>query len=334
MKNSQRIVGLQPLYPPPLANSPWWTMPVRAERWAAFRIAIGLAVFVDIVQTYWPVRRAIFGAGSLGDPSVFASRSALPLWNWSLLEGVTNPLILDAALMAWAASALCLAAGFWSRRAALVGWMMSVSVLNTNYFLHNGGDRLRTMALLLLAVTPCAAAWSWQARRACADGDSRPVLMAPWPIRLLLLQLVVIYFFSGLLKEKGTTWQSGEALWLVMTNAAWTRWSYAQFPVWPLLARGLTWFTLAWELTFPLLLLHRRTRVPALLIGASFHVATGLLLKLGMFPVYALCMYAPLLPWEKLADRRGTRAHGAESTADETDANRPVEESPVLACAN
>lgn len=295
------VVGLQPILPAPLANSPWWTTPVRAERWAAFRISVGLALLVDVALTYWPVRRALFGAATLGDPSVFRSRTAWPLWNWSLLEGATSPWVWDAALVAWGAAALALAAGLCSRRAALIAWALSVSVLNVNYFAHNGGDRLRTMALLLLALTPCAATWSVEAWR--RGRRLQKAYTAPWPLRLVLLQLVVIYFFSGVLKEKGTTWQSGEALWLVMTNAAWTRWSYLDLPVWPWLAQALTWITLAWELTFPVLLLSRRTRVPALLIGAWFHLATGVLLKLGMFPVYALCMYVPLLPWEKLADR-------------------------------
>lgn len=303
MNQSLKVVGLEPVFPPPLANSRWWTAPVRAERWAAFRIAVGLTLFADVALTYWPVRRDVFGVESLGDPSVFASRTSLPYWNWSLLEGVASAWVWDAALLVWAGSALLLAMGLWARRAAAVAWLISVTVLNTNYFIHNGGDRLKTMALLLLALSPCAAVWSWQSRREPPDSDRRPTYIAPWPLRLVLLQLVVIYFFSGVLKEKGTMWHSGEALWLVMTNAAWTRWSYAQFPVWPWLTAGLTWFTLAWELAFPALLLHRRTRGPALWVGALFHVATGVLLKLGMFPVYALCMYLPLLPWEKVSDR-------------------------------
>lgn len=332
MNAKRLIVGLAPALPPPLAQSRWWTEPVPAERWAAFRIAFGAALFLDVVGTYWPVRRAVFGDLSLGDPSVFASRTAWPLWNWSLLEGVTSPWAWDAALVLWAAAALCLTVGWCSRRAALAAWALSITALNTNYFIHNGGDRLRTLALFYLMLSPCAATWSLDAVRCGLARDTRPRFIAPWPLRLAFLQLVTIYFFSGLLKEKGTTWQSGEALWLVMTNAAWTRWSYLDLPVWPLLAQALTWVTLAWELAFPLLVVSRRTRVPALLIGAWFHVATGVLLKLGMFPVYALCLYLPLLPWERVARRTDALPSDAFLEEDGVPATEPeAEAEPALA---
>ena len=114
-----------------------------------------------------------------------------------------------------------------------------------------------------------------------------------------------MYFFSAVLKLKGGTWHSGEALWLLMTNVAWTRWSFADFPLAAWMTTSLTWITLVWELAFPVLLCSRRTRWAALTVGAVFHLCTGLLLKLGLFPLYACCWYVPLLPWERLAELVG-----------------------------
>jgi hypothetical protein len=34
-------------------------------------------------------------------------------------------------------------------------------------------------------------------------------------------------------------------------------------------------------------------------LGVLFHLGTGLVLKLGPFPLYMLCFYLPLLPWER-----------------------------------
>jgi hypothetical protein len=36
--------------------------------------------------------------------------------------------------------------------------------------------------------------------------------------------------------------------------------------------------------------------------GALFHIGIWLTMELGFFGPYMLCLYLPLLPWEKLAD--------------------------------
>ena len=85
------------------------------------------------------------------------------------------------------------------------------------------------------------------------------------------------------------------------------RWSYAWLPVPYWLTRLLTWLVLAWEFLFPVLLVWRRLRLPVLCFGAAFHLGIWLCLELGGFALYMLCLYLPLLPWERWADRRRPR---------------------------
>jgi len=56
---------------------------------------------------------------------------------------------------------------------------------------------------------------------------------------------------------------------------------------------------MGWELGFPLWILIPWLRTPALLLGVAFHIVSGLQLELGMFPLYALCFYLPLISWER-----------------------------------
>ena len=75
--------------------------------------------------------------------------------------------------------------------------------------------------------------------------------------------------------------------------------------------QALTWIVLAWELGFPLLVFLPSTRKAALVLGVLFHVGIGLSLELGLFAPYMLCLYLPLVPWERFraADRpRPSRA--------------------------
>lgn len=303
----RRVVGLQPWLPWPLCRSAWWTEPVRAERLAALRIGVALVLLLDVLGTYLPQARDFFGADSLGSPDVFAS--VRQTFRWSLLTGLDHPLAIQSVLLVWAGAAACLLVGLLPNLSAAVAWVLSVSLIGLNYYLHNSGDNVRTILLFYLLLCPCGAVWALSGPR---NPSGRPVYVPAWPVRLLFVQLVLIYFVNGVYKLAGPAWREGEVLQTVLTNLAWTRFAYAQLgvPVW--LLRLLTWTTLAWELGFPLLILGRRTRVAALGLGVFFHIGTGVLLRLTMFPLYMLCLYLPLVPWERAVDawreRRDRRA--------------------------
>ncbi len=41
--------------------------------------------------------------------------------------------------------------------------------------------------------------------------------------------------------------------------------------------------------------------------GALFHIGIWITLELGFFPPYMLCLYLPLLPWERWTERWHTK---------------------------
>jgi hypothetical protein len=298
------VVGVRPWLPGPLGRWDWLTAPVRAERLAALRVGVGLVLLLDILATYLPFLRDYYGPGSLADPDVFASRFAWPHGHWSVLRALPDTWGPPAALAVWALAALALTVGWHPRAAAAVAWALSLSFFNSNYYLHNSGDRLRHTLLFILMLAPCGAVWAVSprpegARARCAPsgrGETNAVFIYPWPLRLLFLQLVLTYFMNGVYKLFGPEWRDGTILHYILNDVGWARWSLP-LPLW--LTRGAAWFVLAWELSFPLLLLRPKSRLFALIVGAAFHVVSGLNLELGLFPLYALCFYLPLLPWEK-----------------------------------
>ena len=296
----QNVVGLQPWLPSLLARSSWWTKPIRAERLAALRIGMGAMLLLDVLWLYLPRAGDFFGAGSLGSPEVFAGRLTVG-WRWSLLAGISDPHWLQATLIVWAIAALGLMLGIYPRCCALLAWALAISLQNTNYYLHNSGDNVRQIALFYLMLSPCGAAWSvaswWQNRN---SNDRRSAFIHPWPVRLLLVQLVAIYFVNGIYKLTGGDWRSGEVMHYVLANVAWTRFSYADLPLPPGSVAAMTWTTLVWELGFPVLMLIPKLRAPTLWLGVLFHLGTAVLLPLGLFPIYMLCLYLPLVPWEAM----------------------------------
>jgi hypothetical protein len=263
----------------------------------ALRIGLAAVLLLDVLFIYLPQAADFFGAGSLVASEVFAELRGHRIGSWSLLAGVESPAVIHAALVCWAVSAGLLLVGLASRLCAAVAWALSVSFLNLNPFIHHAGDTVRTIVLFYLMLSPCGATWSVDA---WLRGRRGPVHIPPWPLRLLFVQMVAIYFFNGIFKLAGAGWRAGDVLHYVLADPSQTRWSYAELPVPYWASQALTWTVLAWEILFPLLVLLPWARTPALLMGVAFHLGIGLFIELGVFPLYMICLYLPLVPWERL----------------------------------
>jgi len=159
-----------------------------------------------------------------------------------------------------------------------------------------------------------------------------PYYVHPWPLCLLFVQMMVIYLFNGIAKAYGHTWHEGTSLYYVLCDLSLSRWSYAALPLPLWLTSVLTWSVLWWELLFvPVMLvpwhrladrvarvrrwgirhlagLLRWNREIFLVFGASFHVGILVSMELGFFAPYMLCLYLPLLPWERLRGKRPASA--------------------------
>lgn len=291
--NDRIIVGIRPWLPTKfLRDWQWMNKPIPAERLAALRIGVGLVLLVDVLVTYFPFRLDYFGPGSLAEPKVFSVYFESPHWGWSLIRWFPNVFTPTVICTVWAGSALFLTLGIFPRMAAIIAWAMSLSVNYYNAYLHNSGDLIRQHLLFFLMLTPSGAAWSLM------RPNQPKAAIYPWALRLIFLELVVMYFFNGYYKVTfGPSWRDGSVLHHVLHTPGWSRWSPPfDLPYW--MSAALTYFVLTWELLFPVLVFVKPTRVPALLIGASFHLITTFQLEIGLFGLYALCMYLPLLPWE------------------------------------
>jgi uncharacterized membrane protein YphA (DoxX/SURF4 family) len=292
------VLGLEPALPRPLRDWRWLTDPVPAERAAALRIAVGVVLLFDIFVLYLPNLGALYGPGGFGDPAHFDAVFGPPWWRWSLLRVLPPSWGPQVLLTAWAVAAFGLLVGYRPRLAALVCWAAAVSFSQANLYLHNGGDQLKLIVLLMLVFLPTDGRWAVR-RHPAARGGVGPVMVRQWPIRLLVLQLAVMYFMNGYYKAMGPAWRDGSVMYYVAHSPSWAHFSPDYVPLPDGALRLLAWATVLWELLFPLLVLIPLTRAATLWIGVLFHVGTLAHLEVGLFPVYALCYYVPLVPWER-----------------------------------
>ena len=318
----------------------FWDRREGAESLALVRIAVGLVLLfdllqiarLDLVRALWaPVEEGGMGPSTHDAPLV-------QFYTWFGASSTSAYTLFGLALV----SALALTLGVASRLSALLLLSCSaqLSILAPNA--DRGIDALLRNALVLLACSGAGATWSLGARLVHGSFQRRVEIPA-WPRYLLIGQLVLLYFWAGLLKQSPEWTGLGGycALFRVLCTPHISRfeWSPALLSALYPVLQAATISTLAFErvaLTVPLLLwlrsqpqsggalarFARRYRLLELWVatGVLFHLALAVLTKLGIFPWGCLALFPALARPEQWRTwlsrpRRAERARQVTLTA-------------------
>src|SRR5437867_2478671 len=251
---------------------------------ALFRILFGLLLFNWFWQLFPNLTAFFTDAGILPRSDVAVSYPDRP----SLLS-LSGEWWLVAAI--WAVScvvALSLTAGWHTRLASLLSFVLVSSFSWRDPLILDGSDLVFRLVPLWLAFTPAGDRWSIDALR---RGDTPVSRGWAFPVRILELQIAWIYLATGLEKLGGIDWVQGTAAYyaLQLEHTFARPWAHA-FAVDPTLSHLITWYTLAVELAFlPLAMIPRgRTRTVAALSAAAMQLGILLLMNVGNFPLVML----------------------------------------------
>lgn len=269
---------------------------------ALVRIALGLIVAAHVARQWWGTPplywfdRAHGGFRHLDDPGILG---------WF---GGATPEVIAAFSLAAGASGLVMAIGWQTRAAMFATWFTWRALADLNP--HSGGsyDELIKNILFVLLISGAGHALSLDAR-------GRPArAVAAWPRWLLVGQLVLVYWMTGLQKVSDSWVPGGEldALWYILQQPTWVRRDLdmqALAPFFPV-TQVMTLSVWLWEQCGPLLLIaawfrHTRTRagrlrawfnrvdvrVLYLLFGLGMHAGIEALMDVGAFSTATASMY-------------------------------------------
>jgi hypothetical protein len=279
---------------------------------AAFRMGIGALVLVDLWTRSSALEQHYSDSGIL-PREAYARLLSVSDWQWSVHLWAGSAAAQLVLFLVAAVAACALVAGYRTRAAAVVTWVMLVSLQARNPMVLYGADQLLRLMLFWAMFLPIGAAWSMDRRRDAISTSqtSRHLSMAS---AALLVQPCVMYFFAGLLKFNAS-WRSGDALGYALSSemyvTAFGR-MLAGFPdVVSTMSRAVPWI----EMLAPVLLLMpwRTTtfRCVALALLVAFHLGMGCALRTGLFPAVVLVSLIPFLPaafWNRIGVHAGTSA--------------------------
>jgi hypothetical protein len=271
---------------------------VDPRRYAALRIAFGLLLTLTLLGHFGGIALNFSDEGWLSASTAVELR---PFPAWSVLGLITSAWGARIVFGTLLVFAVAFTLGIRTRLSAWICFAGLLSIENRNPVLAYGGDMALRVFLFYLALSRCGDAWSIDAGR---RKGQRPKRVAAWPLRLLQFQVAMIYLSSGLAKLHGADWSQGEALHLALLNPAIARadWSGWLEQAWIQgFLRYATWMTVVWEVLFPLLILFRRSRPAALLVGVAVHGSLLLLARLHWLGPIMLASYLAFVPAESLA---------------------------------
>jgi hypothetical protein len=186
----------------------------------------------------------------------------------------------------------------------LVGWkarwtsmwlyVLVWSLYYRNPLLITGGEKLILATFPYVLLLDTSARFSidaWTHRGQPDSSRARPftALVHNAGVLCIMIQVSIAYGIAGLTKLAGERWRDGSAVGMVLQTPEFSLPGVTDLLVQvDPFARSLTYATLAFELTFPLLIWSSRTRWIAQLGAAAFHLAIGSLMGLTLFAMQAL----------------------------------------------
>ncbi len=222
------------------------------------------------------------------------ARKAFPS-RLSLFFHIEDPWAVRAIFWLGVVAHLLWLVGLWTRPAAIVAWVVWVSMFGRHPLLYSLADQLQMVLCTLLMLMPSGRGLSLDARR----GKGGPVPV--WCRRVFQLQLAVMYTATGLLKTGDTWHEHGTALYYALANPYNRHFDIMPVLAWlqPWLLRPSTYVVLVWEIGFaPFVALHwlrgllgRPRRFPDL---RWLFLGFGVLMHVGIQIMLYVCWFSPL----------------------------------------
>lgn len=269
------------------APTPTSTLGVVRAAYGLLALGFAISLAPDLSTFYAP--RGILpaqpdGRWLLGILKVFPSRTAVLILYGLLIVG-----------------AICVLVGFRSRLATVIVFVCLLSFQRRNPFILNSGDILVRVLGFYLMLAPSGASLSIDRWRRAKERFWEFPDRAPWALRLVQLQLSILYISTVWSKVRGTTWNDGTAVSYALRLS-----DLVRVPVPPRLSESalamnaVTYATLAIEVALAVLVWNRKARPWVLGFGLALHLAIDLSLLVGFFSFAIFVGYLAFVPPESM----------------------------------
>ena len=274
------------------AGAAWnrfWFAPEPTSTLAIFRIAFGAIVFV-------------WGLSLLPDfEAFFSAHGVQPIHStgpgvWGVLNLTDSYAVAVAVYVVLLASSLCVLVGYRTRLASVLLFVAIVSIDRRAPSIFNSGDGLVRCLAFSLVLAPAGASLSVDRWRKARDRFWEFPERAPWALRLVQIQVSIVYLTAVWEKLQGEPWLDGTAVSYALRLEDYERFAMPGALSQSLLVSGvMTYCTLVVELMLAVLVWNRAARPLVLALGVALHLGIAFHLRIGFFSETMLVAYLAFL---------------------------------------
>jgi hypothetical protein len=269
----------------------YWFQPVPPHSSALLRIAFGALGLINLigltpVDMFWSIDGlAPLPGGGLGLKTLLVDAGLSDAAGWVIFGGL---------FLAFA----CFTVGYqsaWAGAACFAGTLLQIY---WNPLPLSSAQQVLVVILFCLVWTDSGACLSidaWLARRRGTSRHPTDVEHPMWPLRLIRIQVALIYLNSGLWKLFGASWRDGTAIYYALNLNVFHRVPFMVPAAAEWTLTIATYVTLFWELAFVFMLFHRVSRRIALVIGVLLHMGVWATLEVGPFSWLMIASYIAFL---------------------------------------
>jgi predicted DCC family thiol-disulfide oxidoreductase YuxK len=191
------------------------------------------------------------------------------------------------------AAAFCVTIGFQTRIASIVAYLTLVSFHHRNVMLLHSGDFFLRIVSFWMMFADSGRAFSVDRLIRVARGKESqgPGYITPWPLRMIQLQVCMLYFDAFLWKIRGETWMNGLAIYYSSRLIEFYRFPtpYVFEHLWTI--KLMTWGTLVVEFSLGFLLWIKDLRYWILLAGVFLHLGIDWTMNIPLFAPIMMTAY-------------------------------------------
>ncbi len=191
-----------------------------------------------------------------------------------------SPWLLYSIFAVLVLACLGILLGYFYRVSAALFFLLFtyVELIDISYYLNH--YYFISLVALIMVFLPAHKSFSLDANRKPSIHQSQT---PAWTINLIKLQLGIVYFYAGVAKLNADwllhamplkIWLPGKSYYPIIGPLLEEEW----------VAFAFSWFGAAYDLLIPFALLFRKTRGVAYVAVVVFHLVTGSLFQIGMFP--------------------------------------------------
>jgi len=267
--------------------------PISARPIAAFRVAYGFLMVVYLLlmtadfDLYYTSQGLFTGE---------QARQSAGNMRFSLLQYTDNVTVAHAVHWATLAVAVGFMLGWHTRIMSVLLYAGMLTIYHRSVISNGGPDAMPAILSFYAMLLPCGKAYSLDAKReARKRGTVAEALVSPWSIRLLQMQICLLYFQSCVIKCQGAAWLEGTTVHYVVHNREFGLFDLEWLGAYPLVINAMTHSALLIEFALAFWLWFRPTRRWAILGGVLLHLGIRPVINVPGFGEMMIATYIAFL---------------------------------------